>query len=216
LRPHYRRLLVDRKTQLVIEGFPRSGNTFAVVAFEQAQRESFRIAHHLHVPAQVMLAARWRIPTLILMRKPTDAVLSWTIREPWVSVHQALSYYVSFHEKIAGYRHAFVVGLFEEVTQNYGAVLERVNAKFGTQFSPFEHSEDNVSSVFAQIERMHRARGSGRLDEMRIARPFAGKAESKDALRGELVHPDIRKLTAYAEAIYNDLVFPGHGQAPSL
>jgi hypothetical protein len=33
LRPRYLDLLVDRTTQLVIEGFPRSGNTFAVVAF---------------------------------------------------------------------------------------------------------------------------------------------------------------------------------------
>src|SRR5215210_9212094 len=90
LRPHYRRLLVARTTQFVIEGFPRSGNTFAVVAFEQAQRETFRIAHHLHAPAQVMLAARWRIPALVLVRKPTDAVLSWTIREPCVSIQQDL------------------------------------------------------------------------------------------------------------------------------
>jgi hypothetical protein len=207
LRPGYRNLLVDRTTQFVIEGFPRSGNTFAVVAFQQAQRESFRVAHHLHMPAQVLLAARWRIPALVLMRKPTDAVLSWTIREPQVSVQQALKYYVSFYEKIAEYRHAFVVGLFEEVTQDYGAVLERVNAKFGTRFSLFGHSNDNVDSVFAHIEKMHRARRS-RLDEKQISRPCAIKAEMKDALRSELETPEIRKLTTYAEAIYNDFALP--------
>ena len=211
LRPHYRHLLVDRTTQFVIEGFPRSGNTFAVVAFEQAQRENLRTAHHLHAPAQVMLAARWRIPALVLVRKPTDAVLSWTIREPWVSVRQALSYYVYFHQKITEYRHAFVLGLFEEVIRDYGAVLERVNAKFGTRFSPFEHSEDNISSVFVQIERMHRAR-DGRLDETRIARPLARKAELKDGLRRELEHPESRKLTTYAEAVYNALVLPSVGE----
>jgi len=36
LKPSRRDLLVDRRTRIVIEGFPRSGNTFAVVAFEQA------------------------------------------------------------------------------------------------------------------------------------------------------------------------------------
>jgi uncharacterized protein YozE (UPF0346 family) len=141
-------------------------------------------------------------------------VLSWTIRESWVSVRQALRYYVSFYEKVAEYRHAFVVGLFDEVTQDYGAVLERVNAKFGTRFSPFEHSDDNVSSVFAYIERTHRARRpGGRMDEKQIARPFAGKVELKDALKRELEHPEARKLTTCAEAVYNDLAFPGHGQA---
>ena len=101
---------MDRRTQIVIEGFPRSGNTFAVVAFQHAQRESVRIAHHLHMPAQVMRAAQWDIPTLLLARKPTDAALSWVIREPGVPIRQALKHYVSFYEKAAEYRDALVVG----------------------------------------------------------------------------------------------------------
>jgi hypothetical protein len=206
LRPRYRDLLVDRTTQLVIEGFPRSGNTFAVVAFEQAQRRSVRIAHHLHMPAQVMRAARWRIPTLVLMRKPADAVLSLVIREPRISIRQAMKHYVSFYEKVAGYRSAFVVGSFEEVIQDYGTVLERVNAKFGTRFSLFDHSKDNVAGVFSHIEERHRARRDGGLDEKRIARPSAGKAEMKELLKNELQAPQVKELTARAEAIYNDLV----------
>jgi hypothetical protein len=197
---------VNRTTQLVIEGFPRSGNTFAVVAFEQAQGRSVRIAHHLHRPAQVVQAARWRIPTLVLIRKPTDAVISLVIRDPRVSICQALKHYISFYEKVIGYRDAFVVGLFEEVTQDYGAVLERVNAKFGTRFTPFDHSEDNVNGVFGRIEERHRARRDSRLDEKQIARPSAVKAGLKDALNKELEAPEAKKLTARAEAIYEDFV----------
>jgi hypothetical protein len=58
-----------------------------------AQDESFdktRIAHHLHVPAQVVRAARWQIPSLVLIRRPRDAVLSFAIWDP-ISVDQALS-----------------------------------------------------------------------------------------------------------------------------
>ncbi len=205
LRPGYRDLLVDRTTRFVIEGFPRSGNTFAVVAFQQAQREPFRVAHHLHMPAQVMLAARWRTPALILMRKPTDAALSWTIREPRISFRQAMTHYIWFHERIAEYRHAFVVGRFEEVTRDYGAVLERVNARFGTRFAPFEHSKGNVEDAFAQIEKVHRARRN-RLNEEQIARPSAVKAEMKDVLRSGLEAPEVERLTTYAEALYRGLV----------
>jgi hypothetical protein len=203
LRPNYRNLLVDRRTQIVIEGFPRSGNTFAVVAFEQAQRESTRVAHHLHMPAQVIRAVRWGIPTLLLARKPTDAALSWVIREPRVPIRQALKHYVSFYEKAAEYRDALVVGFFEEVTRDYGMVLDRVNAKFGTGFSPFVHSEDNVKCVFDRIEEMHRAKRGGRLDEKQIAHPSAVKAGLKDALKKELEAPEVRKLTARAEAVYD-------------
>ncbi len=209
LRPRYRNLLVDRRTQLVIEGFPRSGNTFAVVAFERAQRKSVRVAHHLHMPAHVMLAARWRIPTLVLMRKPTDAVLSLAIREPRISIRQAMKHYVSFYGKVAGYRNAFVLGSFEEVIQDYGAVLERVNAKFGAHFTPFDHSKDNVNDVFTRIEERHRARRNSRLDEKQIARPSTVKAGLKDALKKGLEASEHKKLTARAEAIYKDFVSTG-------
>ena len=212
MRPSYRHLLVDPRTQIVIEGFPRSGNTFAVVAFQKAQPQSVRVAHHLHMPAQVVLAAQWGIPTLLLVRKPTDAALSWVIREPGVPIRQALKHYLSFYEKAAEYRDALVVGFFEEVTRDYGTVLERVNAKFGTEFSTFHHSEENVKSVFYHIEEAHRARRGGRLDEKGIAHPSALKAGLKDALKKELEAPEVRKLTARAEALYESLG-PTEGRA---
>jgi hypothetical protein len=57
-----------------------------------AQDETFDvtcIAHHLHVPAQVIRAAWGRILTLVLMRRPRDAILSLVISDP-ASVDQAL------------------------------------------------------------------------------------------------------------------------------
>src|SRR5215204_2605761 len=84
--------------QVVIEGFPRSGNSFARRAFIMAQDETFdvtRIAHHLHVPAQVIRAAQWQIPTLVLIRRPRDAVHSVVIRDP-MSIAQGLRSCVSF------------------------------------------------------------------------------------------------------------------------
>src|SRR5215211_7972544 len=135
--------VVSPDTQLVMEGFPRSANSFARVAFNRAQSERVRIAHGLHVPAQVIRASKWRIPTLVLIRKPKDAVLSFAIRDP-ISVDQALRYYLSFYETVEGYRDAYVLGLFEEVTEDFGEVIRRINDRFGTTFSPFSHDERNV------------------------------------------------------------------------
>jgi hypothetical protein len=97
------------------------------------------------------------------------------------------------------------VGFFEEVTRDYGTVLERVNAKFGTGFSSFVHSEDNVRCVFDHIDEVHRARRGGRLDEKVITHPSAVKAGLKDALKKELEAPELRKLIAKAEAVYESL-----------
>ena len=144
-------------TQLVIEGFPRSANTFARVAFNRASGA--------HRPRSTRSGAgdpglTWRIPTLVLIRKPKDAVLSFAIRDP-ISVDQALRYYLSFYETVEEYRDAYVLGLFEEVTEDFGEVIRRINDRFGTTFSPFSHDERNVDGVFARIEKTP-GRGSGR------------------------------------------------------
>ncbi len=203
---------VTPDTQLVIEGFPRSGNSFARRAFIMAQDQGFdktRIAHHLHVPAQVVRAAQWQIPTLVLIRRPKDAVLSLAIRDP-ISVDQALRYYVSFYETAEKYRDAYVLGLFEEVTEDFGQVIKRINDKFGTTFSLFRHDEQNVSKVFAGMEtRARKVYGDETLLlERKVARPSAVRERIKHEIEYDLDNPKRKKLIAEAEAVYDRLTSP--------
>ena len=65
LRPDCRNLLVKKDTEIVIEGYPRSANTFAVAAFLLAQGRPVKIAHHLQVPAQVIQGVQWNITTIV-------------------------------------------------------------------------------------------------------------------------------------------------------
>jgi hypothetical protein len=204
---------VTPDTKLVIEGFPRSGNSFARRAFIMAGNEKERIAHHLHVPAQVVRAARWRIPTLVLIRKPRDAVLSLVIRDP-ISVDQALRYYLSFYETAEKYRDAYVLGLFEEVTEDFGRVIQRINDKFGTTFSLFNHDEENVSQVFAGMETHARQKYGERLWERKVQRPSAARERMKHEIEYDLENPKRRKLIAEAEAVYDRLTNPVSAPPP--
>jgi hypothetical protein len=196
--------VVTQDTQLVIEGFPRSANTFARVAFNTAQSGRVRIAHGLHVPAQVVRAAQWRIPTLVLIRKPKDAVLSFAIRDP-ISVDQALRYYISFYETSEKYRDAYVLGLFEEVTEDFGEVIRRINNRFKTTFAPFSHDEPNVDGVFARIEKNSRKRFGETSLENRASRPFASREKLKREVEYELENPKRRDLISRAETVYERL-----------
>jgi hypothetical protein len=211
LRPRQDRSRAATPDKLVvIEGFPRSGNSFARRAFIMAQDETFdvtRIAHHLHVPAQVIRAARWRIPTLVLMRNPKDAVLSLVIRDP-ISVDQALRYYVSFYETAEKYRDAYVLGLFEEVTGDFGQVIRRMNEKFGTTFSLFRHDEENVSKLFAGMETQARKKYGETLWERKVQRPAAVRERIKDEIEYESENPKRKRLIARAEAVYDRLTSP--------
>ena len=181
-----------------------------------AQDERFdvkRIAHHLHVPAQVVRAAGWQIPTLVLIRVPRDAVLSLVIRDP-ISVDQALRYYVSFYKTVEKYRDAYVLGLFEEVTEDFGQVINRLNDKFGTTFSLFRHDEENVRKVFAGMDTQARKKYGEKLSERKVQRPSAVRERMKHEMEYDLENPKRKKLIAEAEAVYDRLTNPVGKLAP--
>jgi hypothetical protein len=193
--------VVTPETQLVIEGFPRSANSFARVAFNRAQKGTVRIATGLHVPAQVIRAARWRIPTLVLIRRPKDAVLSFAIRDP-ISVEQALRYYLSFYETVEDYGYAYVLGTFEEVTGDFGGVIQRLNDRFETSFSPFRHDERNVELVLARVERNSKRKFGEAHWEHKASRPVAAREETKRELEQGLKDPEVVRLLSRAEDVY--------------
>jgi hypothetical protein len=196
--------VVTPETQLVIEGFPRSANSFARVAFNRAQRDRVRIATGLHVPAQVIRAARWRIPTLVLIRNPKDAVLSFAVRDP-ISVEQALGYYLSFYETIEGYGDAYVLGTFEEVTGDFGRVIRRINDRFGTSFFPFRHNERNVDAVLARVERNSKRKFGEAHWENKASSPVTAREATKRELEQDLNSPEAGRLLSRADAVYGRL-----------
>jgi hypothetical protein len=150
--------IFDRRTELVIEGFPRSANTFAVVAFQLAQDTPVRIAHHLHASAQLIAAAKRGVPSVALIREPEEAIISEVLRKPAVTVRHAMSSYLRFYGPLEPYRERLTVGRFDEVVGDFGSVIRRLNARFGTGFAPFEHTEQNIRECFDLID--ERTRGS--------------------------------------------------------
>jgi hypothetical protein len=179
--------VVGNDTEIVIESFPRCASSFAVAAFRLAQEpHPSRIAHHTHSPAQVLEGVRRGLPTLVLTRAPEDAVLSHVIHTPSLTPAASLRGYVRFHEPLLAHRHAFVVGLFDEVVTDLGAVIERVNARFGTAFRPFEHRPEHLERIDREIEADYRSRARSQedLDRM-MPLPSERRLELKERLRAE-------------------------------
>jgi hypothetical protein len=162
-------------TVVVIDGFPRSANTFAAVAFQTAQERPVRIAHNLHSAAHLTVAARRGLPTLVLIREPTDAVLSEAIRESPVSLRQVLAAYSRFYEAIAPHVGSMAVGEFSRVTNDFGSIIVEVNRRFGTAFRPFEHTNETSAVVFDLIDERERRPAVKTVDEY-----LAGKLSLDD------------------------------------
>ncbi len=197
--------VVGPDTELVIEGSPRSGNTFVVAAFELAQRRPVRVVHHLHAAAQVLEAVRRGIPTLVLIRHPLDSATSHMLREPWISPRQALLAWIRFYGPLVAVRERILLVPFERATHDLGSVIREVNRRFHTGFDEFRHSDDNVARVFEEIERGNRA-NFGVLTEITVARPSRERDERKRELRRRLEHRSLAPLRARAQSIHDSLL----------
>jgi hypothetical protein len=180
--------VIDDSTEIMIEGAPRSGNTFAVAAFEHAQGRPVSIARHLHGAGHVIEGIRRGVPILVVCRDPRDSITSQVIRHPETTLQQALRQWITFHEPLLEHIDQFVVGSFEEVTTDFGAVIARVNERFGTPFTTFEHTEENVASVFARVDEMDRLDRGRRAAESgaTTARPVGSREALKVEVQSQL------------------------------
>jgi hypothetical protein len=203
----YRALSVKKDTQIAIQGYPRSANTFATVAFEYAQAGPVKIAHHLHSPNQVIRAVKWGIPTLVLIRDPIDAIASYLIRENFeVNTRFAIQRYIHFYQTVWPYRDGFIIGHFDDVTNHYEGIILRINKKFGTHFLPFLSTKDNKNSVFERIDAINKRQGDLNFIDS-VARPDHERGLKKKYVT-ETIKADAenRKILTKAEVIFHDFI----------
>jgi hypothetical protein len=138
-------------SELVIDGFTRSAVSFAVIAFQMAQPRPIRVGHTLHAPAHFIQGAKRGLPCLATIRDPKEVALSAVVREPHLALSQALRSYARFYEAIKPLGARVLVADFADVTKDFGAVIQRLNERFGTRFAEFEHTPENVEECFNLI-----------------------------------------------------------------
>lgn len=174
--PEIRQRLVASNTSLVVEGFPRSANSFFWRAFviaqaiqqgfyptanpprpiQLAQQMNLKIATHLHLAFQFHQAARYRIPAVLLIREPVGAIVSWYLfdhPEYQLPISRQLENYarcyVNYHRKIRSYRDHFVLACFHDAIHRFPDVVRRVNARFGTHFAAEINIADHLDYISA-------------------------------------------------------------------
>ena len=206
VRPEKNATLARPGTAIVIEGFLRSGNTFSVAAFEIANGPELHVGRHLHGAPHVLRAIRMGLPTVVLIRSPRDAVLSYLIRRDTITPHDAVLEYLDFYRTTWPARDGFVVGLFDRVTNDFGAVIDEVNARFGTSFRRYDPTPENEARAFALVEEMNRQESGGVVRETHVGRPSAERSRRKEELRELLDRPRTAAKLREADALYRNYV----------
>lgn len=156
--------IVGKHCDLVIDGFPRSANSFCVKAFTNAQLpQKVQIGHHLHSIAAIKRAIQLKLPIIVVIREPYDAIVSYgsfTIQlknfynnnkkkysEEW-RIKWDIQYYIDFYSEIYKIMDHVILAPFDEVTNDFGLIINKMNKKFKSNFISFDHSIENEQEIF--------------------------------------------------------------------
>lgn len=183
LDPGARHRRITRKTDLLIEAYPRSGNTYAEAAFRFANGDEIRLAHHLHSIRSVQLAAKYGTPALLLIRHPRAVLGSYLQFNSRYTAEDICKGYVEYHEKLLPYFAHLVVSDFPATTGDFGSVIKQVNARFGTTFTPYVRTAENEEAVRRMIENAG-AEHPTQNYENAVSRPSSARRTADEVIAG--------------------------------
>ncbi len=197
------RKVITRSCDLVIEGFPRSGSTYAYFAFRQRQGASVLIAHHLHASAQIKAAVGFGVPTLLTVRRPEEAVASICIFHHGLGLDTALESYVRYHSEVLKFLHGILVVTFEDLISSFPRCIELLNHRFGTRFNAGPSDEASIAATKAAL--LAHERSLARSDEAQArmsALPNDTRKAENQRLREQLSSPPYIDRLGAARAVY--------------
>ena len=154
--PKIRRIgRVDRSTEIVIEGFPRSANSYARVAFLLAN-PSVRVCSHTHSYRTVTRGVALGIPVIVLIRDPEPVIASSLQYGRGVPPIRVIKEYRKFYRHISRIpADRLVLANYEEVIRDFGSVIARCNALFESDFDLYPRtakSEERIRNVLGVWE----------------------------------------------------------------
>jgi hypothetical protein len=194
---------ISEQTELVVEGFPRSGNTFAVFALEDASGHQLVISSHVHHPAQIKYAVAHGVPTVLIVRDPVAALASYMIFGQDDRPGSVINEYISYHRQLVPYADHVLICRFDDVTTDVSSLIARINRRYDMEIPPFNQTPENVDQVFAAISRQHRLIHRLRDPSEVAPRPSTGREVASEAMRHQLLDPRHKRALTEAQDLYS-------------
>jgi hypothetical protein len=206
---------IQPDTALVISGFAGCGNSYLRSAF-CAANPGVHAASHAHNWTELAIAVRRGLPSVLLVREPLPALASTLIRYAASSVAKApyaLEEYARLYERALPRRAGFVVADFAEATGNVGGIVERVNARFDSSFTPFPDGDPDAVRGVTQGMRDYDARVLGERSGLAGSLPSAERDRLRAAMIEQLQRPEYARLMNRCQAAYRAITGVGKSSA---
>lgn len=174
--------VVQSDTDLCVEGFPRSANSFLVRMIHVTNE--IEIAHHTHAVANIREAIRNRIPTTILIRDPLDAAVSAAIYANEETFWRVFSDFIRFYTYVEEVEEHLLICKFETATNEVNRVINGLNQTFDAGFKPLSSHNEAERKVQADIQARYQGDTNLRTEAReKIPIPKEDRSRLKERLR---------------------------------
>ena len=122
------RKLVSRSTDLVVEGFPGSANSFVSNTIRDHASSSTLVESHFHYTVQLKRALALGIPAVVLVRDPRGACDSMKSKQPETWDLVIVLRWILFHRFVRRHLDELHVFLFRDVVDDVDVVRRECEA----------------------------------------------------------------------------------------
>jgi hypothetical protein len=112
-------------TELVIDGFPGSGNSFVASSLRDALGDETDAVSHFHHTVQLKRAVAFGVPAVVVVREPRSAASSLKSKQPAIRDAVILLRWIVYHRFVARHLDRLDVFLFDEVVADVDVVRRR-------------------------------------------------------------------------------------------
>jgi hypothetical protein len=164
----------NRSTSFLMDGYQRSGNTFAVFLIKRIIPDA-RFIHHLHAIAPVKMAIRRNIPIFIIIRDPLESISSNYLMHygmrglnlPDVTnrmiIELMVAEWIAFYKFVVTNRERITVIQFNELIQFPGQIILKISRvlkyclpndsidRMGVLINEYKSGENQVGSKLPSL-----------------------------------------------------------------
>ena len=188
--------IVCSTSDICIEGFPRSGNTYFVSGF-LSWNKGVSVSHHTHLAGNVKSAIKRKLPTIVLIRRPEDVVSSIVIWDGLLNTTIALLAYIHFYQVLWKHRSRILVLNFDDLTQRPDDCVRKINTHFNTHFDYVDFSPDEDNKIRTRLARVDRRHNRQALSS---SLPNRDKSQLKEKFKEHVLK---HRLYPYAQRIFS-------------
>lgn len=200
---------VSSKTNLLIEGFGRSGSSMTADCFRVLNKGQLQLVWNQKSIVGIHYASVWKVPTLVLIRDPKQVALSYKLMNGALKFETILTGYINYYRAAWKYREAFVLATNRTVLSDLKGVITNINEKFGTNFNQASDIEKLLLHVKSLQDNDYNTKyGKDWADSVTasVNYPTELKEKKKKELEGHLLAESNRKLLNNAQQIFQKFV----------